>query len=151
MLVNKSNNPSPAHQTTLSIGFDIASNEELVLHPGQRYAVSTGLYLDHNHPIIARELERGVILADQGKEVLELQIRPRSGMALNHGVTVLNSPGTVDIDYKGEIKVILVNLSDKDYHISVGQNIAQGVFATGHQLLPIINRIRTGGFGSTNS
>lgn len=150
MFINKSNNPLPEHQTTLSLGFDLYSNEEVTLKPGERYAVGTGLYFDPEHALVKEQRSRPVKMSNQIYELLGLEIRPRSGLALNHGITVLNSPGTIDLDYPDEIKVILVNLSDKEYKIKVGDKIAQGLFTTFQQIMPVINRTRTGGFGSTN-
>ncbi len=90
-IVNKSDNPLPKYQTELSAGFDFHSNEEdFMLMPGERRLVSTGIFI---------ELPAGH----------EMQIRPRSGMAFKHGVTVLNTPGTIDADYRGEIKILLYN------------------------------------------
>ena len=109
---NASEEALPAYQTPLSAGMDLRANvaEPVVLRPGQRALVPTGLYI---------ELPAGY----------EAQIRPRSGLALKHGVTVLNSPGTIDADYRGEIQVLLVNLSDQAFEIQRGERIAQMVVA----------------------
>ncbi|HIW87302.1 MAG TPA: dUTP diphosphatase [Candidatus Onthomorpha intestinigallinarum] len=111
-IVNKSKHPMPAYQTTLSAGMDLQADIEtsVKLKPLERVLVPTGLYIS---------LPKGS----------EAQIRPRSGMALKQGVTVLNSPGTIDADYRGEIKVLLINLSDKEVEIKDGERIAQMVVA----------------------
>ncbi|MBR1769910.1 MAG: dUTP diphosphatase [Bacteroidales bacterium] len=111
-LVNKSNNPLPKYETPLSAGMDLRAflPEPLILKPMQRVLVPTGLFI---------ELEAG----------FEAQIRPRSGLALKHGITVLNSPGTIDADYRGELKILLVNLSDEDFIINSGERIAQMIVA----------------------
>jgi len=98
----------PVYATEHAAGFDIASIEDCCIKPFQRHLVSTGLYF---------EIEHGY----------ELQIRPRSGLAAKHGVTVLNTPGTIDSDYRGEIKIILINFGDSDFLIKKGDRIAQGV------------------------
>jgi dUTP pyrophosphatase len=127
----------PRFATDMASGADLFSVESITLDPGQRAAVSTGLVFD------------------TCGAWLDCQVRPRSGMALKHGVTVLNSPGTIDNDYVGEIKVILINHGDSPYRISVGDRIAQMVFS------PMVNvnisetesvsdTVRgAGGFGST--
>ena len=104
--------PLPAYQSEGAAGMDLvaALNEDLIISPGQRALIPTGL---------AIELPRGY----------EAQIRPRSGLALNSGVTVLNSPGTIDSDYRGEIKVILINLGSEPFSVSRGMRIAQMVIA----------------------
>jgi dUTP pyrophosphatase len=109
-IVNRSSNPLPAYGTDGAAGMDIRANLEspLVLKPLERFLVPTGLYI---------ELPEGY----------EAQIRPRSGLAINHGLTCLNSPGTIDADYRGEIKVILINLSQEDQTIYHGDRIAQMV------------------------
>ncbi len=111
-MVNRSGEALPAYQTPLSAGMDLraAVTEPVVLQPGRRTLVPTGLHI---------ELPAGY----------EAQIRPRSGLALKHGVTVLNSPGTIDADYRGEIQVLLVNLSDQPFEIKRGERIAQMVVA----------------------
>jgi len=132
----------PKRATSGSTGMDIHSVEETVLAPGKWAAIRTGLVLGMEH------LDPNV----------EIQIRPRSGLALNHGVTVLNSPGTIDRDYTGEIKVILINHSEVPYKINVGDRIAQMVMSTHSRqiLIPITELSYTsnradGGFGSTGS
>lgn len=109
-IINRSKHVLPSYGTPLSAGMDIRANlnEPIVLRPLQRVLVPTGLYIS---------LPAG----------FEAQIRPRSGLALKHGITVLNSPGTIDADYRGEIGVILVNLSDKDFVINDGERICQMV------------------------
>ncbi|MDA3880200.1 MAG: dUTP diphosphatase [Prolixibacteraceae bacterium] len=111
-IINKSNNPLPAYSTAFSAGMDIRASleSEIVLKPLERTLVSTGLFI---------ELPAGH----------EAQIRPRSGMALKHGISVLNSPGTIDADYRGEIGIILVNLSNDVYTIKNGERICQMVIA----------------------
>ena len=111
-IINKSNHPNPAYQTTLSAGMDLHANIEtsILLNPGERVLISTGLFI---------ELPEGY----------EAQIRPRSGLALKHGITVLNSPGTIDADYRGEIKVLLINHGQEPFEIQNGERIAQMIVA----------------------
>ena len=111
-IVNRSSHSLPAYETEHSAGMDLRAfiMEPLVLKPLERKLVSTGLFI---------ELPVGY----------EAQVRPRSGLALKHGITVLNSPGTIDADYRGEIGIILVNLSDKEFVINDGDRIAQMVIA----------------------
>lgn len=139
-ITNKSSNPLPAYETLLSAGMDLRAylSEPLTLKPMQRVLVSTGLFM---------ELTEG----------LEAQVRPRSGIAFKHGVTVLNSPGTIDADYRGEIKVLLVNLSDTNFEINNGDRIAQMVISrfekitwTATEQLSQTER-GAGGFGHTGS
>lgn len=106
---NHSNNPLPAYQTTGSAGMDICANIDWLLHPGQWSAIPTGIFL---------EIPEGY----------ECQVRPRSGLAFKNGVTVLNSPGTIDSDFRGEVKVILINHSNTPFVIQQGDRIAQLVF-----------------------
>ena len=110
-IINKSNNPLPEYSTIMSAGMDLRAFIEhpIVLRSLNRILIPTGLYI---------ELPKGY----------EAQVRPRSGLALNHGVTVLNSPGTIDADYRGEICVILINLSNEPFFINSGDRIAQLVF-----------------------
>ena len=136
-LVRKEPGQVPRYQTEGSAGFDLHSTEELVLKPGQISLVKTGLHA---------ALPAGT----------ELQVRPRSGLALKHGVTVLNSPGTVDADYRGEIGVILINHSEKSYHIKIGERIAQGVVTKYErvdfdEVETLDETERKGGFGSTDN
>lgn len=137
-VINKSAHPLPHYETELSAGMDVKANTEepIVLRPLSRAMVPTGLFV---------ELPTGY----------EMQVRPRSGLAAKHGITVLNSPGTVDADYRGEIKVILVNLSDADFEIKPGERIAQLIVAR-HERVEwnVVEELSetcrgTGGFGST--
>lgn len=107
-IVNHSNNPLPAYESLHAAGMDLRANldKPIILNPLQRTLVPTGLHI---------ELPIG----------FEAQIRPRSGLAFKHGLTLLNSPGTIDADYRGEIKVILINLSDQAFTINHGERIAQ--------------------------
>ena len=111
-IINKSKNELPKFETLLSAGMDLRASleESIVLKPLQRFVVKTGLFIS---------LQQGY----------EAQIRPRSGLALKKGITVLNSPGTIDADYRGEIGVILINLSDSDFEINTGDRIAQMIIA----------------------
>lgn len=137
-VINQSGHELPAYQTPLSAGLDLRAHltESLILAPLQRVLVPTGLFI---------ELPEGY----------EAQIRPRSGLAFKHGVTVLNSPGTIDADYRGELKVLLVNLSDTNFVIENGERIAQMIVArheviswqTAEQLSDTQRGI--GGYGST--
>ena len=115
-LVNKSNNDLPRYETELSAGMDVRSFIEspIILKPFERKLVNTGLYA---------QLEKGY----------EIQVRPRSGLALKKGITVLNSPGTIDADYRGEIGVVLINLSNDDFIINSGDRIAQLVVSKHEQ------------------
>ena len=117
-IVNKSNNAMPAYETINSAGMDLRAylpDGELVIKPMQRALVPTGLFM---------EIPVGY----------EGQVRPRSGLAIKSGITVLNSPGTIDADYRGEVKVILINLSDVDFVIKSGDRIAQLVIAKCEQM-----------------
>ena len=111
-IINRSKHPLPAYETPQSAGMDIRANLDapIVLKPMQRVLVPTGLYI---------ELPAGY----------EAQMRPRSGLALKKGITLLNTPGTIDADYRGEIGVILINLSDEDFTIADGERICQMVVA----------------------
>ena len=111
-IVNKSAYPAPCYATEMSAGMDLKADiqEPVVLHPLERTLVPTGLYI---------ALPKGY----------EAQVRPRSGLAAKYGVTVLNTPGTIDADYRGEIKVILANLSAEDFTVNPGERIAQMVVA----------------------
>jgi dUTP pyrophosphatase len=137
-VINKSNNLLPAYETALSAGMDIRAfiTEDVILKPFQRSLVSSGLFI---------ELPQG----------FEAQIRPRSGLALKHGITVLNSPGTIDADYRGEIKILLINLSDTDFRIQSGDRIAQMIIAKHEQIsweaADSLNETSrgTGGYGHT--
>lgn len=137
-VVNQSKHPLPAYQTQSSAGMDLRADlkDPIVLKPLQRTLVPTGLYM---------ELPQG----------FEAQIRPRSGLAFKNGITVLNSPGTIDADYRGEIKVLLINLSQEEFIINDGERIAQMVIAKHEQInwisvKELANSERAaGGFGST--
>lgn len=139
-VINRSGNELPAYETTGSAGMDIRANLEdpLTMSPGSRSIVPTGIYL---------EIPPG----------FECQVRPRSGLAIKNGVTVLNAPGTIDSDYRGEVKVILINLSDSEYVVENGQRIAQLVFAKYERVVPtLVAELSTtergeGGFGSTGT
>jgi dUTP pyrophosphatase len=137
-IINKSSHPLPKYETTSSAGMDLRANltESIVLKPFERILVKTGLFI---------ELPVGY----------EAQVRPRSGLALKKGITVLNTPGTIDADYRGEIGVILINLSNEDFVIENGERIAQLVIAKYEQAELIeVNELSetqrgAGGFGST--
>ena len=137
-IINKSKHPLPAYATELSAGMDLRANltESVILQPLQRCLVPTGLYI---------ALPPGY----------EAQVRPRSGLALKKGITVLNSPGTIDADYRGEICVILVNLSQEPFVIEDGERIAQMVIARHEQVcwqsVEALDETErgTGGFGPT--
>ena len=137
-VINRGRQPLPAYATEQSAGMDLRANIDapLTLHPLERKLVGTGLYI---------ALPPGY----------EAQIRPRSGLALKHGITVLNSPGTIDADYRGEIMVLLVNLSDTDFVINEGERIAQMVIARNEQAVfePVETLDETGrgagGYGHT--
>ena len=137
-IINKSNNALPSYETSASAGLDIRAfiEEKLTLSPGERKLIKTGLFL---------EIPEGY----------EAQVRPRSGLALKNGITVLNSPGTIDADYRGEIGVILINHSSEIFEINSGDRIAQLVFAKVEQAVwfetESLNETERGegGFGST--
>ncbi|CDN31681.1 Deoxyuridine 5'-triphosphate nucleotidohydrolase [Mucinivorans hirudinis] len=137
-VINRSLNPLPSYSTCAAVGLDLRANlsEPIILKPLHRVLVPTGLYV---------EIPVG----------FEIQVRPRSGLAAKHGVTVLNAPGTIDPDYRGEIKVILVNLSDTDFIIENGERVAQAVLARYEQLeWQVVDNLEdsergAGGFGST--
>lgn len=137
-IINKSNNPLPKYSTEFSAGMDICANlsDDLIIKPLQRVLVSTGLFI---------ELPVGY----------EAQIRPRSGLAIKSGITVLNTPGTIDCDYRGEVKVILINLSDQDFTVHNGDRICQMVIAKYEQaelqqVEILSDSVRAdGGFGHT--
>lgn len=111
-VVNTGCQPLPAYATSQSAGMDLRANIEspITLHPMDRTLVPTGIRI---------ELPEGY----------EAQVRPRSGLALKHGITVLNTPGTIDSDYRGELKVLLVNLSNDDFVVNAGERVAQMVIA----------------------
>ncbi|MEC8853390.1 MAG: dUTP diphosphatase [Bacteroidota bacterium] len=137
-IVNKSKHELPHYATSQSAGMDLRANleEPILLKPLQRTQVKTGLFMEL--PIC-----------------YEAQVRPRSGLAFKKGITVLNSPGTIDADYRGEISVILVNLSDEEFVIEDGERVAQMVIAKHEQadwevVVELVETERgAGGFGST--
>ncbi|MBE6238146.1 MAG: dUTP diphosphatase [Bacteroidales bacterium] len=137
-IVNKSAYPTPAYATEKSAGMDLKANIDtpIVLGPLERAMVPTGLYI---------ALPDGT----------EAQIRPRSGLAAKHGISVLNAPGTVDADYRGEVKVILVNLSNDPFTVNPGERIAQLVVARYEKVewdeVDVLDETERGegGFGST--
>ena len=139
-VINKSKHPLPAYQTPLSAGLDLRADlsAPITLAPLQRELISTGLFI---------ELPEGY----------EAQIRPRSGLAFKHGLTVLNSPGTIDADYRGEIKVLLVNLSNEAFVVNDGERVAQMVVAKHEQIVwasadQLSETERgAGGYGSTGT
>ncbi len=137
-IVNRSNNPLPQYETAASAGMDLRAflEEPVVLQPMERTLIPTGLFM---------ELPVGY----------EAQVRPRSGLAIKHGIGVLNSPGTIDADYRGEIKVILINLSNEAFTINNGDRIAQMVIASHVQAdleaVEVLSETErgAGGFGHT--
>ena len=128
--------PLPQYATEHAAGLDVVSAEDLTLHPGKRHAVATGFAIEIPHSN-------------------EVQVRPRSGLALKHGITCLNTPGTIDSDYRGEVKVILINLGQESFHVRRGERIAQLVpapvlrahFSETSELAETARG--SGGFGST--
>ncbi len=139
-IINKPNHELPKYETILSAGVDLRADmtEDVILKPLERKLVKTGLFI---------ALPEGY----------EAQVRPRSGLAYKNGITVLNSPGTIDADYRGEIGVILVNLSNTEFTIQNGERIAQLVFAKCEQAeFLVVNKLNEtkrgeGGFGSTGT
>ncbi|MFZ6050513.1 dUTP diphosphatase [Halocola ammonii] len=137
-IINKSAHKLPNYETELSAGVDLRANIEqsIAIKPLERKLIPTGLFI---------ELPAGH----------EAQIRPRSGLAFKHGITVLNSPGTIDADYRGELKILLVNLSNEAFSIENGERIAQMVIAKHEQAEWIeteeleVTQRGAGGFGST--
>ncbi len=137
-LINRSKHATPAYETNQSAGMDLRANLDnpVVLKPLERAIIKTGLYM---------ALPSGY----------EAQVRPRSGLAAKKGITVLNSPGTIDADYRGEIGVILVNLSNEDFVVNDGERVAQLVIAKYEQIdwveVEELNETErgAGGFGST--
>ncbi len=137
-IINTSNNPLPAYETAHAAGMDLKAfiTEAIILKPNTRALIPTGLFM---------EIPFG----------FEAQVRPRSGLAFKHGITVLNSPGTIDADYRGEVKVLLINFGTEDFEIKTGERIAQMVIAK-HETaeweitteLSETNR-GAGGYGST--
>jgi dUTP pyrophosphatase len=137
-IINKSNNPLPAYETRGSAGMDLRAfvQEDILLHPLERKLVPTGLFI---------ELPEGY----------EAQLRPRSGLAFKHGISLPNSPATIDSDYRGEIKIALINLSNEPFVIKNGERIAQMIIARHEkaELIEVTELTETkrgeGGFGST--
>ncbi len=137
-IINKSNNSLPAYETAHAAGMDLKADlqEPVVLKPMQRLLIPTGIYI---------ELPVG----------FEAQIRPRSGLAFKHGIGIVNSPGTVDADYRGEIKVLLINFSEIDFNINPGDRIAQMVIARHEKInweeVQVLGETLrgTGGYGHT--
>jgi len=137
-IINKSDHPTPAYETSSSAGMDLRANIEnpINLKPLERAIIKTGLF----------------IALPQG---FEAQVRPRSGLAAKHGISVLNAPGTIDADYRGEIGVILVNLSNQNFNINNGDRVAQMVIAryahTKWEEVSVLDETKRGkgGFGST--
>ncbi len=137
-IVNKSKHGLPKYETTYSAGLDLRANldKPVLLNPLERALIPTGLFI---------ELPEGY----------EAQIRPRSGLALKHGISLLNTPGTIDSDYRGEIKIILVNVSNNPYHINDGDRIAQMIISQFVQVDLVqvenisITKRGAGGFGHT--
>ena len=139
-IINNSNNPNPKYQTKSSAGMDLMAflDDPVIIESGQWKLISTGIYI---------KLPTG----------FEAQVRPRSGLALKKGITVLNSPGTIDSDYRGEIGVILINHSKNNFIVNSGDRIAQLVIAK-HESINLKNvqsidssNRGTGGFGSTGT
>ena len=137
-IVNKSNNELPAYSTQMSAGMDVRAflSEPVILKPMERKLIPTGVYV---------EIPEGY----------EAQIRPRSGLAIKKGITVLNSPGTIDADYRGEVGIILINLSNEDFVIESGERICQMIIAP-HETVQwnLVEKLEEttrgeGGFGHT--
>lgn len=138
-IINKSDNQLPAYETVNSAGMDLRAylpEGPVTLKPMQRMLIPTGLFM---------EIPEGY----------EGQVRPRSGLAIKNGITVLNTPGTIDADYRGEVKIILINLSDTDFVINSGERVAQIIFAKCEQM-KVVNvdtlsetERGAGGFGHT--
>ncbi|QEM12258.1 dUTP diphosphatase [Mucilaginibacter rubeus] len=137
-VINKSKNSLPAYETAHAAGMDLRADVEtaVVLKPMERKLIPTGLYI---------ELPEG----------FEAQIRPRSGLAFKHGIGIVNSPGTIDADYRGEIKVLLINFSTDDFEINTGDRIAQMVVAKHERVnweqVEVLNETQRGegGYGHT--
>ena len=150
-IINQSKHPLPQYATPLSAGMDLRANldEPVILKPLQRCLVPTGLYIALPAGYEAQVRPRSGLA--------EAQVRPRSGLALKKGVTVLNSPGTIDADYRGEIRVILVNLSSEEFVIEDGERIAQMVIARHEQadweVVDVLDETErgAGGFGHTGT
>ena len=137
-IINKGHHPLPAYATSQSAGMDLRANidKSITIHPMERILIPTALFMAL-------------------PPVFEAQIRPRSGLALKHGITVLNSPGTIDADYRGEIMVLLINLSVDDFIINDGERIAQMIIAK-HETIEfaVVDKLDetergSGGYGHT--
>ena len=137
-IINTSNNPLPAYETAHAAGMDLKAfiAEPIILKSNTRALIPTGLFM---------EIPVG----------FEAQVRPRSGLAFKHGITVLNSPGTIDADYRGEVKVLLINLGTDDFEIKTGERIAQMVIAKHEtadwEITTVLSETNrgAGGYGST--
>ena len=137
-IINKSENLLPVYETKASAGMDLRANLEqsIMLKPMERRLIPTGLSI---------ELPKGY----------EAQIRPRSGLALKHGITILNSPGTIDADYRGEVMILLINFSNQDFQVNHGDRIAQMIIASHEKVqwdeVEILSETLrgTGGYGHT--
>ncbi len=137
-VINKSINPLPVYQTEQSAGVDLIAflDEDIAIKPLERKLVGTGLYV---------ALPKG----------FEAQIRPRSGLALKHGISVLNSPGTIDSDYRGEIKILLINLSNEAFKVKNGERVAQMIISKFEQVeFKLVDNLDetkrgSGGYGHT--
>jgi len=137
-IINRSKNNLPAYETLNAAGMDLRADvtETITLKPMERKLIPTGLHI---------ELPEG----------FEAQIRPRSGLAFKHGISIVNSPGTIDADYRGEIKVLLINFSDQDFEINTGDRIAQMVVARHEKIdwqeVEVLNETLrgAGGYGHT--
>jgi dUTP pyrophosphatase len=137
-IINKSSHALPAYETAASAGMDLRANieEAVLLKPMERRLIPTGLFI---------ELPVGY----------EAQIRPRSGLAYKHGISILNTPGTIDADYRGEIKILLINFSDTEFIVNNGERIAQMVIASHEQVVweqveILTDTVRgAGGYGHT--
>ena len=116
-IINKSEHPLPAYETQASAGMDLRADlmEPVIIAPMERKLIPTGLFI---------ELPVG----------FEAQIRPRSGLALKHGISILNSPGTIDADYRGELKILLINFSDKEFEVVNGDRVAQMIISRHEQV-----------------
>ena len=139
-VINRSHHPLPEYQTAHAAGLDVRANlaEPVTLRPLQRALIPTGLFM---------EIPEGY----------EAQVRPRSGLAFKHGIGIVNSPGTIDADYRGELKVLLVNLSDTEFVVQDGERIAQLVVARHERVqwqpVDVLSETTrgTGGYGSTGT
>jgi dUTP pyrophosphatase len=128
----------PKYQTEGASGFDLCTTEDFIIYPMQRKLIPTGL----------------VFIIPKG---YEMQLRPRSGLALKHGITLVNTPATIDSDYRGEVKILMTNLGDREVSFLAGDRIAQGVIAPIHRVaFTEVDRVSStargaGGFGSTGA